>query len=102
LGQPFSAFPTEDKLEQVRQNCNHIISQALGNFKNHLSAGDTLCLAIPAWRRPDGHSIHLPLVTDLDKLGYQRFELSSVRPDQLLYYREGQVVAREILLLKRA
>lgn len=99
LGQPFSAYPSADKLEQVRSNCDHIIRQSLANFARQLKSGTPLCLAVPAWHRPDGHFTYLPLIQDLDKLGYRRIELDNVRHDQLLYYRENQVVARQLLLL---
>ncbi len=101
LGQPFSAFPAADKLEQVKSTCNSIISEALKNLHRQLPPDATLCLAIPAWHRPDGHFVHLPLTQHLRELGYERIDLTHVRHDQLLYYRESQVVARELLLLRR-
>ncbi len=102
LGQPFSAPPSPAKLEEVRGNCNHIISEFLRNIAPQLAAGTPLCLGVPAWRNASGEFTHLPLVDQLGKLGYQRISLTTVRDSQLLYYRENQVVARELLLCKRA
>ncbi len=101
LGQPFSAPPSPAKLTEVRGNCNYIISEFLKNIGSQLDSGAHLCLAVPAWRDSVGSITHLPLISHLSQLGFDRVELHSVRHDQLLYYREGQVVARELLLLKK-
>lgn len=102
LGQPFSAPPSSQKLAEVRGNCDHIVTDFLKNLAPQIKSGTPLCLAVPAWRGVDGHFTHLTLVADLDKLGYMPTKLKNARPDQLLYYREDQVVARELLLLTRA
>ena len=101
LGQPFSAPPSPAKLTGVRGNCNHIISEFLKNIAPQLDDGTPLCVAVPAWRDTRGDFTHLPLVNTLEKLGYKQITLQHVTAEQLLYYREDQVVAREILLLKR-
>lgn len=101
LGQPFSAPPSPSKLEEVRGNCNHIISTFLKNIGPQLAAGTPLCVAVPAWRDNAGNVTHLPLINQLDKLGYSMRELKSIRPDQLLYYREDQIVARELLIISK-
>jgi len=101
LGQPFSAPPSSTKLQEVRGNCNHIISSFLTNLAPQLESGTPLCIAVPAWRANDDSFTHLPLIDKLETLGYKRRELKNVRADQLLYYRESQVVARELLLLEK-
>jgi tRNA G10 N-methylase Trm11 len=99
LGQPFSAPPSPSKLEEVRGNCNHIISSFLKNIAPQLAPGTPLCVAVPAWRAADGYTTHLPLINQVESLGYSEVELKNVKKSQLLYYREDQVVARELLLL---
>lgn len=99
LGQPFSAPPKPDKLREVVGNCNHIIIQFLINLREQISSDATLVLAVPAWRDHDGNFTHLPLINQLSNLGYTRISLQHVSDQQLLYYRETQVVAREILIL---
>lgn len=101
LGQPFSAPPSPTKLTEVRGNCNHIISEFLRNIGSQLTPSTPLCLAVPAWRDSAGRFTHLPLIDNLEKLGYERLTLSNVRNDQLLYYRESQIVARQLLILKK-
>ena len=102
LGQPFSAPPSPAKLREVRGNCNHIIENFLKNIGSQLKSGTPLCVAVPAWRSTDGSFTHLPLTGQLSRLGYSQVELKTVKPHQLLYYREDQVVARELLLIVKA
>lgn len=95
LGQPFSAPPKSEKLKEVVGNCNHIISNFLINLRSQISPQTTVCLAVPAWRGLDGKFTHLPLLKQLEKLGY-----TQINHQQLLYNRPDQVVAREILVLR--
>ncbi len=101
LGQPFSAPPSPAKLTEVRGNCNHIISAFLKNIAGQLASGTTLCVAVPAWRDAKGAITHLTLVNTVEKLGFTPVTLTHVTRQQLIYYRESQVVARELLLLKK-
>ena len=102
LGQPFSAPPSSTKLTEVRGNCNHIISEFLKNIGSQLEPGAPLCIAVPAWRDRAGRFTHLPFIHALDKLGYAQVALTHVKESQLLYYRENQIVARELLILKKS
>lgn len=95
LGQPFSAPPRPEKLKEVVGNCNHIISGFLRNIRHQLRPGTPLCIAVPSWQSTDGHFTRLPLVHELSSLGY-----THLNPMPLRYHRPGQVVARDILLLK--
>lgn len=101
LGQPFSAPPSPAKLEQVRGNCDHIISQFLKNIGSQIKTGTPLCVGVPAWRDASGNFTHLPLINKLDQLGYRQIAFETVRTQELLYYREEQVVARELLVLEK-
>jgi len=101
LGQPFSAPPSNAKLVEVRGNCNHIISQFLKNLAGQIKSGTPVVLAVPAWKDTEGHFTHLPLISKLDELGYTTVDLVNARPDQLLYFRPDQVVARQILVMTK-
>lgn len=101
LGQPFSAPPSPAKLDEVIKNCNYIITEFLKNLGTQINPGTPVCIAIPAWCGKDGRFTHLPLVTTIARLGYKPHEFMNVSQNDLLYYREGQVVAREILVLTR-
>ena len=101
LGQPFSAPPSPAKLTEVRGNCNHIISAFLKNLGTQIESGTPVVLAIPAWKATDNTFTHLPLIGQLEKLGYKEVEFQTIRLDQLLYFRPDQVVARELLVLTK-
>ena len=100
LGQPFSAPPSPAKLREVQGNCNHIIGSFLRNLSSQLPSGTPVCLGVPAWRDKSGNFTHLPLIRTVESYGFQKVPLSTSQ-QPLLYYRENQVVARELLILKK-
>ncbi len=102
LGQPFSAPPSPQKLAQVRGNCDHILSSFLENLSRQVAPGTPVCLAIPAWNDGNDRFSHLSIGDKPDAYGFRRITLERVEPRNLLYYRPGQVVGRELLLLERA
>lgn len=101
LGQPFSAPPSPVKLKEVRGNCNHIIGSFMKNLAKQIAPGASICLAVPAWRDTNGKFTHLPLVSKPEDYGFETVNFQNVNHDELLYYREDQVVARELLVLRR-
>lgn len=101
LGQPFSAPPSPAKLAEVRKNCNHIITEFLKNLLPQIKTGTQICIAVPAWKAIDGSFTHLPLISTIAQLGYRPHEFHNVSQNDLLYYREDQVVARELLVLTK-
>lgn len=101
LGQPFNTPPSPDKLSEVRNTCDTIISKFLENLANQIQSGTTLCLAIPAWRDNSGRFSTLQLNKKLVQLGYEKVRLKHVVLNNILYYRPDQVVARELLILKK-
>lgn len=98
LGQPFSAPPSPAKLAEVRRNCDHIITDFLKNIAPQLQAGTPLCIAVPAWRAKDNSFTHLSLIDQVESVGFKKIALKYSN-GPLLYYREDQVVARELLIL---
>lgn len=102
LGQPFSAPPSTEKLAQVVKNCNYIITSFLTNLAPQIKPGTSLAIAVPAWKDSTGRFRHLPFIDNVEKLGYTPFHFTHVASHDLLYYREDQVVARELLVLVKA
>ena len=95
LGQPFSAPPAPQKLAEVAGNCNHIITGFLSNIRLQLAPNTPLCIAVPAWYDASGWATHLPLIKNLQQLGYYQLNRTP-----LIYRRPDQIVARELLVLK--
>jgi len=100
LGRPFTSRPNPEVLAQTVADCNLIIKKFLQNIHAQLKPGARLCLAIPAWQTSKDSFKHLPLVDQISDLGYNRISFEHSK-DALLYYREDQVVARELLVLRR-
>jgi len=101
LGQPFNTFPSEEKLRDVMSTCNQIMKGFLKNIADQIESGTRLCVALPAWHRPNSKLEHLKLLDSLEELGYNRVSFVHVREEELLYYRPDQVVARELLVITR-
>lgn len=101
LGQPFSAPPAPDKLDKVRRIVDHITATFLENLATQLPSGTPLCLAVPAWRDSRGSFTHLATIKKIESLGYEWQDLQTTNTTKLIYYREDQVVARQLLLLAK-
>ncbi|MBQ3306501.1 methyltransferase domain-containing protein [Candidatus Saccharibacteria bacterium] len=98
LGPPMSNPPAEIKLKEVKQELKSLYHNVFKNLSSQLESGTPVVMAIPAWLRPDGSYSRLNLLDEIEKLGY------NVKKDSgsgLLYARAGQVVAREILILRK-
>jgi SAM-dependent methyltransferase len=99
LGRPFTEVPSREVLEQTASDVNAILTKFLSNIRSQLTPGTRLCLAVPAWQIQPNTFRHLPLIDHLSDLGYNQVEFERVSGSKLLYYREDQVVARELLVL---
>jgi hypothetical protein len=60
-----------------------------------------MCIAVPAWQQKPNLFIHLPVLDHLEKLGYNRVRFEHAQAKELIYSREDQVVARELLVITR-
>ena len=101
LGRPFTTMPTPEVLNQTVSDCNLVIKKFLQNIHGQLQPGTRLCIAVPAWHTRNFEFKHLPLLDSLEEIGYNQIRFERVRNEQLLYYREDQIVARELLVLIR-
>lgn len=104
LGPPMSAPPAEIKLKEVKQLCGGIIRGFLKNLAEQIEPGTPVVIAVPAWLRPDGTYRRLfgeKLVDEMENLRYNVSSFKNLGQNDLLYHREGQVVAREIIVLRK-
>lgn len=101
LGHPLTNWPRPDKLQQIIGTCNVIIEKFMINLADQIGSGTRLCLAVPAWRDPNGRLYHLPLLDHLEKIGYNRVSFKHVRESDLVYFRPDQIVTRELLVITR-
>lgn len=101
LGPPMSVPPTEMKLKAAKQECSGILLGCLRNLAGQLTPGTPVVLAVPAWRRPNGAYERLNLLDEIEQLGYNVRSFKNLAQSDLLYHREQQVVAREIIVLRK-
>lgn len=101
LGRAFTERPSPGMVAQTLNDVNLILKKFLKNLHGQLQSGTPLCLAVPAWQTAHGRFEHLPLIDQLGELGYNLLSFEHVRSEQLLYYREDQTVARQLLVLTR-
>jgi len=100
LGQPLLAAPSPTKLQQIVDECNELHRDFLINLAGQTSAGLRLCLGVPAWRVGQGFR-HLPVLDDLENLGYNRIDFVNVSSSELIYHRTDQFVSRELVVVTR-
>lgn len=98
LGKPFSAIPTEMELKEQKQECQGIILGFLKNLAGQIRTDTPVVIAGPAWLREGGKYERLNILDEIDKLGYN---VNNKTREGLLYHRDGQVVARDILILRK-
>ena len=98
LGRPMSKIPSELELKEQKQICSEIILGFLQNLSGQLSKNTPVVVAIPAWLRPDGSYSRLEILDQIENMGYN---VNNKSLGGLLYHREGQIVARDIIILRK-
>lgn len=98
LGKPFSKIPIEMELKEQKQECGTIVLGFLKNLIGQIKKNTPVTIAVPAWLRENGEYSRMSILDEIQKLGYN---VSNKSREGLLYYREGQVVARDILILRK-
>ncbi len=101
LGPPMSLPPAEIKLKEAKQECKDIILGFLKNLAGQIESGAPVTIAVPAWLRPDGHYERLNILDEIEELRYNVVRFKNLGQKDLLYHRDGQVVAREIIVLRK-
>jgi tRNA G10 N-methylase Trm11 len=100
LGQPLTTLPPSDQLSKIMTEANTVNHRFLQNISKQLNSGTRICLAVPTWRGRK-EFLHLSALDYLDEMGSTRMTFKHVSNEELIYHRDGQVVARELLVLKK-
>jgi tRNA (guanine10-N2)-dimethyltransferase len=100
LGHPFFQVPSINLINKETLFVNDLLARFLKNIYSQIEPETKLCLAIPAWRYND-QFIQLPLLDQLEEIGYNPMSFKNLKTKDLIYYRPNQVVARQMLLLIR-
>ena len=102
LGSPMSKPPVEIKLKDEKQNCKRIILGFLKNLAKQIEDDTPVVIAVPAWLREDGHYSRLSIIDEITDMGYNLAKFQGLSQSDMIYYREGQIVAREIIVLRKS
>ncbi len=107
LGPPMSQIPPDIKMKSVMKDLIPLYYHTLRNLSRQIAPGAPVVIAVPAWLRPD-HSYHRlfdltkpETLDEVNQLGYNVVKYQNLSLQDLLYYREGQIVAREIIVLRK-
>jgi tRNA G10 N-methylase Trm11 len=100
LGPPMAQPPSADNLKKIVQNVNTVAEKFLLNLEPQLRTGQRICLALPVWRHKD-KLVHLPVIAKLTDMGYNIVKLRHVNSGALVYFREDQIVARQLIVLEK-
>ena len=98
LGQPMTQIPSDIKLKTEKQECGNIILGFLENLAAQIKPNTPIVIAAPAWLRKDGTYERLDILDEISNMGYN---VNKTSRDGLLYHRENQIVARDIIILRK-
>ena len=98
LGKPMSRIPTEMELKEQKQECGVIVTGFLKNLADQIKPGTPVVIAIPAWLRENGERERLDVLDLIADMGYN---VNNKSREGLIYCREKQIVARDILILRK-
>jgi tRNA G10 N-methylase Trm11 len=98
LGKPMSGKPEPKIIREEIAEVQQLLKNALRNLAGQLKPGTPCCFAIPAWFY-DGKVHQLPLIDQIEEIGYNLTRFRHVRPGSLIYRREGQIVGRQLLVV---
>ena len=101
LGHPLSAPPAEVKFRELQGDAKNLLTAFLKNLRNQIPSGAKIALATPAWKRHDGSYQGVNILDEIEKLGYNAIKYRYASYDDLLYYREDQIGARQIIVLRK-
>lgn len=98
LGKPMSQVPSMITLKTEQQECKAIIVGFLKNLVGQIKVGTPVVIAAPAWLRDNGSYSRLNIIDEIENMGYN---VSNKTREGLIYARVGQVVARDIIILRK-
>ena len=101
LGAPMSKPPVYIKFKTEKAKCREIAMGFLKNITPQIKSGTPVVMALPAWLRENGKYAGLNILDEIQEMGYNFEKFQDLSQSDLLYYREGQIVAREIIVIRK-
>lgn len=100
LGRALSSLPDQETLNKIISDCSQIHKKFFRNVARQTEPGFRMCVAVPAWRTKNGFK-HMPVLDHLEELGYNQVSFVHAKTTDLVYHREDQIVARELIIVTR-
>ena len=101
LGAPMSKPPVDIKFKTEKAKCREIAMGFMKNITPQIKSGTPVVMALPAWLRENGKYVGLNILDEIQEMGYNFEKFQDLSQSDLLYYREGQIVAREIIVIRK-
>lgn len=101
LGVPMSKPPVDIKFKTEKAKCREIAMGFMKNITPQIKSGTPVVMALPAWLRENGKYAGLNILDEIQEMGYNFEKFQDLSQSDLLYYREGQIVAREIIVIRK-
>lgn len=101
LGAPMSKPPVDIKFKTEKAKCREIAIGFLKNITPQIKSGTPVVMALPAWLRENGKYAGLNILDEIQEMGYNFEKFQDLSQSDLLYYREGQIAAREIIVIRK-
>lgn len=101
LGAPMSKPPVDIKFKTEKAKCREIAMGFMKNITPQIKSGTPVVMALPAWLRENGKYAGLNILDEIQEMGYNFEKFQDLSQSDLLYYREGQIVAREIIVIRK-
>ena len=101
LGTPMSKPPVDIKFKTEKAKCKEIAIGFLKNITPQIKSGTPVVMALPAWLRENGKYVGLNILDEIQEMGYNFEKFQDLSQSDLLYFREGQIVAREIIVIRK-
>lgn len=103
LGAPLQAHANLNEMKREIQDIDQLHRDFLTNLASQVPSGFRAALALPAWIvRGKDAPVRLSVIDSLDELGYNLLEFTHLGGHSPLFYkRDGQFVARDIIVITR-
>ena len=101
LGAPMSKPPVDIKFKTEKAKCREIALGFLKNITPLIKSGTPIVMAVPAWLRETGKYARMNVLDEIQEMGYNFEKFQDLSQSDLLYFREGQIVAREIIVIRK-
>lgn len=99
LGPAFGTAPNQAELNRAVKEVDGLLIDTLKNLAQQLTPDTRVVLAVPRWQNSSGHTA-LPSLDRLEEFGYTSTRFVHASGD-LVYAREDQNVARQLLVLSK-